>query len=84
MEVWKRLERLKHLQQQALSRAAECREAVQRCEQHPSSSKMSEMIKTYQEGVDLNEEEAQMFGELIERDISEKKGVTCARKNDNI
>ena len=31
------------------------------------------MIKTYQEGVDLNEEEAQMFGELIERDISEKK-----------
>jgi hypothetical protein len=34
---------------------------------------MSEMIKTYQEGVDLNEEEAQMFGELIERDISEKK-----------
>jgi len=73
MEVWKRLERLKHLQQQALLRAEECREAIRRCEQQSPSSKMSEMIQTYQEGVDLNEEEAQMFGELIERDISEKK-----------
>lgn len=73
MEVWKRLERLKHLKQQALSRAAECKEAIQRCEQHPPSPEMSKMIKTYQEGVDQNEEEAQIFGELIERDISEKK-----------
>ena len=75
MEAWKRLDRLHHLRNEALARAAECREAVQRCEQYiihnlinAPALEVGRLAAIYRDGVAENEEEAEMFAELIARE----------------